>query len=281
LENCILVLLRLPPVLLSLFLSALPPPPSPAMCPSPSCPTPPLFAPRAAPALPAPPRRAAAARTATRATELANTCSRLPCLLLDLKHIPKLPVHSLLHSHTHICTAFLLPERDAPLEQRRSSCTLSSAASATSHPQSNAPVAPPPPTDAHKPAQFHFPALDRSDHCAGELGALPLLGLTVVPTIHCLSAPAKHTISTTSSRGSFLATSPPLYCPPATGTPPSTHGAPPSAPVHRRYAASVPLFANTGHPRDRREPLNLFPTSPLPLVSPLAEIWSPPIGIPV
>jgi hypothetical protein len=114
-----------------------------------------------------------------------------------------------------------------------------------------------------KPTQFHFPALDRLDHCAGELGAPPPLGLTVVPMIHCLSAPAKHTISTTSSRGSFLATSPPLSCPPATGTPPLSLGAPPSAPVRRRYDASVPLFPNTGHPCDRHEPLNLFPHFPL------------------
>jgi hypothetical protein len=39
--------------------------------------------------------------------------------------------------------------------------------------------------------------------------------------------------------------------------------APPPAPVHRRYTVSVPLFPNTGHPRDHRELLNLFPDLPL------------------
>jgi hypothetical protein len=39
--------------------------------------------------------------------------------------------------------------------------------------------------------------------------------------------------------------------------------APPPAPVRRRYTASVPLFPNTGHPRDNRELLNLFPHLPL------------------
>jgi hypothetical protein len=74
-----------------------------------------------------------------------------------------------------------------------------------------------------------------------------------------LSAPTKNTTSTTSPRGSFLATSPPLSCPPATETPSPPLGAPPPAPVHRRLTVSAPLFLNTGHPRDRRELLNLFP----------------------
>jgi hypothetical protein len=70
-------------------------------------------------------------------------------------------------------------------------------------------------------------------------------------------------ISTTSSRGSFLATSPLLSCPPATGTPTPSLGAPPPASVRRRPAASALLFHNTGHPYDRREPLNLSPHFPL------------------
>jgi hypothetical protein len=129
-------------------------------------------------------------------------------------------------------------------------------------------------------AQFHSPALDRPNHYAGELELPPPLGLAVIPMIYRLSVPAKCTISTTSSRGSFLATSPPLSYPPATGTPPSSLGAPPPAPIRRRTAASAPLFPNTGHPRDRREPLNLFPHFPLAAGEPprrnlIAIDWHP------
>jgi hypothetical protein len=81
--------------------------------------------------------------------------------------------------------------------------------------------------------------------------------------LHPLSAPAKHTTSTTSPRGSFLATSPPPSSTPATGTPSPPLGAPPPTSIHRRFAASAPLFLNSGHPRDRRELLNLFPYFPL------------------
>jgi hypothetical protein len=45
----------------------------------------------------------------------------------------------------------------------------SSAASAASHPRSSAPVAPPPPTNAHRPTEFHSPTQEQPDHCAGEL----------------------------------------------------------------------------------------------------------------
>jgi hypothetical protein len=124
--------------------------------------------PRAGP-FPAPPRRAAATRTATHAAELASTCSRSPCLLLNLKYVPELPTDSLLHSRMPILHLLLLPVRDALPELRRSSCSPSTAASAASHPRSSASVAPPPPTDAHRPAQFCSPALDRPDHRAGEL----------------------------------------------------------------------------------------------------------------
>jgi hypothetical protein len=69
----------------------------------------------------------------------ASTCSRLPCLLLDLKHVPELPVHSLSPSRTHICTAFFLPELHASPEPRRCLDSPSTAAAATSHPQSTSP----------------------------------------------------------------------------------------------------------------------------------------------
>jgi hypothetical protein len=41
--------------------------------------------------------------------------------------------------------------------------------STTFHPLSSAPVAPLPPIDAHRPAQFHSPALEQPDHRVGEL----------------------------------------------------------------------------------------------------------------
>jgi hypothetical protein len=197
------------------------------------------------------------------AAELASTCSHPPCLFLNLKHVLELPTNSLLPSRTCISIAFLFPELHTSPEPRRYLSSPSTAAAAASHPRSSAPAAPPPPTDAHRPAQFRSPGLDRPDHCAGELKLPPPLGLTVIPTIHYLLAPAKHTTSTTSPRGSFLATSPPLSCPPATRTPSPPLGAPPPAPVHRRTAARVPLFPNTSQTRDRCELLNLSPHFPL------------------
>jgi hypothetical protein len=171
---------RLPPAPpLSVF--SLPtPPPSLAIFPSSSCPAPLFSAPRAPPAprwpLPglcwpflAPPHRAAIARALHACRRLASTCPRSLCLLLNLKRVPELPVHSLLHSRTHICTVFLLPEHYASPELRHCLGSPSSAASATSHPQSSAPVVPPPPTDAHRPTQFHSPTLEQPDHRAGEL----------------------------------------------------------------------------------------------------------------
>jgi hypothetical protein len=157
-------------------------------------------------------------------------------------------VNSLLPSRTHISTVFLLPERYSSPELRLSSCPPSSAASAASHPRSSALVALPQPTEAHRPVQFHFPALEQPGPQSRRARAPPPLGLAVVPTLRRLSAPAKHTTSTTSSRGSFLVTSPLLSCNPATGTPPSSRAALPPAPVHRRLAISAPLFVNTGHP---------------------------------
>jgi hypothetical protein len=182
---------------------------------------------------PAPPRRAAAARASTRAAELASPCSHLPCLFLNLKHVLELLVNSLLHLHTPILPTFLLPELSTSPEPCRSLGSPSTAAAAASHPRSSALVAPQQPTEAHKPAQFHSPALDRPDHSAGELELPPPLGLTVVPTIYCFLTPAKQTTSTTSSRRSFPATFPPLSCPPATRTPSTSLGAPPPASVRR------------------------------------------------
>jgi hypothetical protein len=262
LTNCSKVLLRLPPVLPPSVFSLPTPPPSLAMCPSSSCPVPPLFAPRAVPAprhrspphagpLPTPPRRAAAARVCHASRQLPAAVPTCSCLLLDIKHVPELFMNSLLHSRTCISTAFLLPVRHAPPELRRSSCLPSIATPAASHTRSNTPAASPPPTDAHKPTQFKSPVLDRPDHYAGELELPPPLGLAVVPPLRRLSAPDRHTTSTTSSHGSCLATSLLLSCPPATETPPPFLRAPPPAPVRRRYAATVPLFPNTGHSRDR------------------------------
>jgi hypothetical protein len=54
--------------------------------------------------------------------------------------------------------------------------------------------------------------------------------------------------------------------------PPPFLEAPPPAPIRRRYAATVPLFPNTGHPRDRRKLLNLSPHFPLTAGEPLAGI---------
>jgi hypothetical protein len=229
------------------------------MCPSPSCPAPPLFAPRAAPA-PRPPlptprwpspcsstsRRRRPSRHARR--RACQQLLHLRCAPLGLKARPGVPLNFFYTLHRIALPLLSSSARVLSPELRRCLGSPSTAAPAASHPQSSAPAAPPPPTDAHRPAQFHPPALDRPDHHAGELELPPPPGLAVVPTIHCLLAPAKHTTSTTSPQGSFLATSPPPSCPPATGMPSPPLGALPSAPVRRRYAASVPLFPNTGHP---------------------------------
>jgi hypothetical protein len=210
--------------------------------------------------LPRAPRCPASARTPPAA---ASTCSRSPCLLLELKHVPELPVYSLLPSRTHICTAFFLPKLHASPEPRRCLGSPLTAASAASHPRSSAQAAPQQPTEAHKPAQFHSPALDHSDHSVGELEFPPPLGLAIVPSIHRLLTPVKHTTSTTLSRRSFPATSPPLSYPPATGTPSTSLRLPPPVSVRRRPTVSALLFPNTSHPCDHREPLKLSPHFPL------------------
>jgi hypothetical protein len=220
------------------------------------------FPTRAGP-LRAPPRRATVVPSCHARRRPDSNSSHSLCPLLDLKYILELPVHSLLRSRTHICIVLLLPERAAPPELYRSSCSSSTAASTASHPRSSALQAPPPPTNAPQPAQFRSLAPERSDHYVSELELPPPLGLAVIPPLRRLSAPDKHTISTTSSRGSCLAIFPPLFYPPTTGTPPPFLGAPSPAPVRCRYAATAPLFPNTGHPRDRRELLNLFPHFPL------------------
>jgi hypothetical protein len=194
------------------------------------------------------PRCAAAARAATHPAGLPAPALARPSLLLDPKHVLELPTNPLLLSRVCISTALSFPEFSTLPEPRCSVCSPSTAAAAASHPQSSDLAAPPRPTEAHKPAQFRSLALDQPDHSAGELELLPPLGLAVVPAIHCLLAPAAHTISTTSPRGSFLATSPPLSCPSATGTPSTSLGAPLPVSVRRRCAATVPLYPNTGHP---------------------------------
>jgi hypothetical protein len=159
--------------------------------------------------------------------------------------------------------AISIPDHRASPDLLRSFGSPLTAATAASHPRSSAQTASPSPTKAHQPAQFLSPAPERPDRYAGELELPPPLGLAVVPSIQRLLAPAKHTISTTSSRGSSPTTSPPLSCTLATGTPTTSLGPPPPVPVRRRYTATVPLFPDTGHPRDRRESLNLFPHLPL------------------
>jgi hypothetical protein len=122
-----------------------------------------------------------------------------PCLLLDLKHVLELPMNSLLPSRACISTAFLSPELHASPEPRRCLGSPSTAPAAASHLRSSTLAAPPQPTDAHRPNQFHSPHPHSPDHYAGEL-ELPLpLGLAIVPMIHRLSAPDKYPISTTSS----------------------------------------------------------------------------------
>jgi hypothetical protein len=203
-----------------------------------------------------------------RTPSTASTSSRLLCSLLDFKCVLELPVSSFSHPRTHICAAFPLPELSTSPDLRRSFCSSSTAATAAPHPRSSARAAPRQPTEAHKPAQFHSLALEQLDRSAGELVLSPPLGLAVVPLIHCLLALAKHTTSTTSSRGSYLATSLPPSYPPATGTPTASLGPPPPAPVRRRYTASVLLFPDTGHPRDHRESLNISPHLPLAVGEP-------------
>jgi hypothetical protein len=172
-------------------------------------------------------------------------------------------MHFFLCSHTHISMAISFPDHRASPDLLRSFCSPSTAAHAASHPRPSAPRAPPPPTGAPQPAQSRSCAPERPDHYAGELELPPPLGLTVVPLIHRLLALAKHIISTTSSRRSCLATSPPPSCSPATETPMTFLGPPPPAPVRRRYAATAPLCLNPGHPRDRRELLGISPHLPL------------------
>jgi hypothetical protein len=126
------------------------------------------------------------------------------------------------------------------------------------------------------PSNFAFLHPCSIFHSAGELKAPPPLGLAVDPPIQSLFTPAKGTISTTSTRRRFLATSPPPSGTLATGTPSTLLGALPAASVRRQYAASAPPCLNSGHPRDRREPLSLFPHLPLagfgsPLICPLCK----------
>jgi hypothetical protein len=231
-------------------------------------------APRAAPALAPPlptPRWPSPCCSTTRRRRpslhacccLASSNSHPPCLFLDLKYVLELPTDSLLRSHTCISTAFRFPKLHTSPEPRRCLGSPSTTTATASHPRSSGLAAPLQPTQAHKPAQFRSSTLDRPDHYAGELELPSPLGLAVVPTIYCLLAPAKCTISTASSRGSSLATSPPPSDTLATGTPTPSLGALPPVSFRRRPAASALLFPNTGHPRDRRELLNLSPHFPL------------------
>jgi hypothetical protein len=223
--------------------------------------------PRAGPLLAAP-RRAAVAPSHHATCRLPAAAPAWPCLLLDLEHILELPTDSLLRSHTCIFTAFRFPELSTSPEPSRSPGFPSAAAAAASLPRSSALEGPPPLTGAPQPAQFCSLAPEQPDHYAGELELPPPLGLAVVPSIHRLLAPAKHTTSTTSSRRSCLATSSPLSCPPITETTSPSLGPPPPVSIRRRPTASALLFPNTGHPHDRRELLNLSPHFPLAVDEP-------------
>jgi hypothetical protein len=131
------------------------------------------------------------------------------------------------------------------------------------------------------PSNFIFPHPNIISRSAGELKAPPPLGLTVDPPIQSLLALAKHTVGTTSSRGSSSTTSLPPSGTLATGTPSTPLGALPPARLRHRYAASAPPFLDTGHPRDRHESLVIFPHLPLAVGEPPLRIWSPSICSPV
>jgi hypothetical protein len=83
------------------------------------------------------------------------------------------------------------------------------------------------------------------------------LGLAVIPAIHCPLAPAKPTISTTSSRGSFLATPPPPSCPPATGIE-GSHAASTVGETRATSTSTTPFRPTSGRTRYR----NSIPTTP-------------------
>jgi hypothetical protein len=172
-------------------------------------------------------------------------------------------MHFFLCSRTHISTAISFPDHRVSPDLLRSFWPPSTATHTASDPRSSAPRAPSRPTGAPQPAQSHSRAPEQPDHYVGELEFLPPLGLAVVPSIHRLLAPAKHIVSTTSSRGSSLTTSPPPSGTPAIGMSTTSLGPPLPAPVRRCYAASAPLCPNPSHPRDHRESLSISPHLPL------------------
>jgi hypothetical protein len=161
LTNCSQVLLRLPPVLLSLFSLCPTLLPSPAMCPSSSCPALLFSAPRAAPVpcppLPTPRWPSPCSSTSRRRRPSRHACRRACQQLLHLRRAPlglkARPGVPLNFFYTLHCTALPLLSSSArlpPPELRRCLGSPSTAASAASHPRSNALVAPLPPPDAHK-----------------------------------------------------------------------------------------------------------------------------------
>jgi hypothetical protein len=89
------------------------------------------------------------------------------------------------------------------------------------------------------------------------------LGLTVAPALRPLLTLAKLTTSTTSTRRSFLATFLSPSCILAAGTPTPLSELRRTGLELRRTIASEPFFFDSGHPRVRREPLNLFHHFPL------------------
>jgi hypothetical protein len=88
------------------------------------------------------PRRAAAARAATHPAGLPTPAPARPSLLLNPEHVLKLSTHSLLLSRVCISTTLLFPELSTSPDLRRSYCSSSTAAAATTHSRSSAGAAP-------------------------------------------------------------------------------------------------------------------------------------------
>jgi hypothetical protein len=258
------------------------------MCCAHAAPVLPVLTPRAAPA-PAPPlprpalacsclstlRRRRPSRHTSR--RLASSCSRATTPSSGPRAHPGAPhTLALAFAHAHFAHFSLSrpPHHTGPPPRPL--------AAVASHPRrlppviqcSSSTVATPCRLLTHPISLFHTRA---SSLAARRAQAPPPLGLAVDPTLHRLSASAKGNISTTSTRRSFLAASPPPSGTLGTGTPSTPLGALPPARLHRRYAATAPLCLNPGHPRDRRELLNIPPHLPLAAGELPQWIWSPPI----
>jgi hypothetical protein len=125
LTNCSHVLLRLPPIPLSLFFSLPEPAALASHVTSTAAPAPLPSSPRAvpAPAPPLPTPRWTSPRSSTShhhhpshhaSRRLPAGAPAWPCLLLDLEHVLELPTNPLLLLHTCISTTFPFPEHTSP-----------------------------------------------------------------------------------------------------------------------------------------------------------------------